>query len=219
MLDEGQYPHFDHLIDLTKGAINRKIFSDPETYQWELKNIFAKCWLFLGHESMLPKKNDFFTAYMGEDPVIVTRTGDGDIHAFLNMCRHRGNRVCRGDRGNARQFTCPFHGWSFRNDGSLTSVPGYKEVYLEKLDLEANGLVKVAKLATYKGLIWATFDQNVPPLDEYLGDMAWYLDMAVDRLEGGIEFLPGQHKWQVKCNWKLPVDQHGNQVSRVSRYG
>lgn len=206
MLDEGENPHFDHLIDLTKGAINRKIFSDPAIYQHELKSIFAKCWLFLGHESMLPKKNDFFAAYMGEDPVIVTRTGDGEIHAFLNMCRHRGNRICRGDRGNARQFTCPFHGWSWRNDGNLNSVPGYKEVYLEKLDMEAHGLVKVAKLETYKGLIWATFDKNAPPLLEYLGDMAWYLDMILDRREGGIEFLPGTHKWRIKCNWKFPVD-------------
>lgn len=206
MLDEGQNPHFDHLVDLTKGEINRKIFSDPDIYQWELKNIFAKCWLFLGHESMLPKRNDFFTAYMGEDPVIVTKTGDGKVHAFLNMCRHRGNRVCRGDHGNARQFTCPFHGWSFRNDGDLTSVPGHKEVYLEKLDMESHGLVKVAQLDTYKGLIFATWDKNAPPLLEYLGDMAWYLDMAVDRREGGIEFLPGNHKWQVRCNWKFPVD-------------
>jgi len=206
MLERSANSHLDHLIDLTKGGINRQIFVDPDLYKQELKTIFAKCWLFLGHESMLPKPNDFFTAYMGEDPVIVTRTGDGKIHCFLNMCRHRGNRVCRGDRGSARQFTCPFHGWSFRNDGALTSVPGYKEVYLEKLDLDQHGLVPVAQLDIYKGLIFATFDKHAPPLLEYLGDMAWYLDMAFDRREGGVEFLPGTHKWQIKCNWKFPVD-------------
>lgn len=206
MLERPTNSHLDHLINLTKGEINRQIFVDPDLYKQELKTIFAKCWLFLGHESMLPNPNDFFTAYMGEDPVIVTRTGDGKIHCFLNMCRHRGNRVCRGDRGSARQFTCPFHGWSFRNDGALTSVPGYKEVYLEKLDLDRHGLVPVAQLDTYKGLIFATFDKNAPPLLEYLGDMAWYLDMAFDRREEGVEFLPGAHKWQIKCNWKFPVD-------------
>ena len=67
--------HFEHLIDLTKGDINRSIFSDSLTFEIELERIFAKCWLLLGHESMLPKANDFFTTYMGRDPVIVTRKG------------------------------------------------------------------------------------------------------------------------------------------------
>lgn len=206
MLDAPQTSHFDHLVDLTKGEINRRIFSDPEIYQRELQNIFARCWLLLGHESQLPKANDYISAYMGQDPVIVTRTGDGKINAFLNMCRHRGNRVCRADAGNARAFVCPFHGWTFRNDGVLQNVPGHKEVYKEKLDLDAHGLIPVGRIATYRGLIFATFDRNAPPLDEYLGDMAWYLDMVFDRREGGVEFLPGVHKWQIKCNWKFPVD-------------
>ncbi len=198
--------HFEHLIDLTKGDIHRGIFSDPQTFELELERIFAKCWLLLGHESMLPKVNDFFTTYMGRDPVIVTRKGDGSIGCYLNMCRHRGNRVCRADAGNARAFSCPFHGWTFSNDGRLSNVPGYKEIYLEKLDLDAHGLVPVAKLASYKGLLFATFDRNAPSLEDYLGDMAWYLDMILDRREGGIEFLPGTHKWLVHTNWKFPVD-------------
>ena len=206
MLDRPKHSHFEHLIDLTKGEIDRSIFSNPDIYERELQQIFAKCWLFLGHTSQLPNNNDFFTAYMGEDPVIVTRDNDGKIGAFLNMCRHRGNRVCRGDSGNQRMFTCPFHGWTYRNDGSLATVPGWKQVYHEKLDLDAHGLVSVAQIDDYKGMIFATFDASAPSLTDYLGDMAWYLDMAVDRREGGIEFLGGTHKWRIKCNWKYPVD-------------
>jgi phenylpropionate dioxygenase-like ring-hydroxylating dioxygenase large terminal subunit len=206
MLDRPAPNHFDHLVDLTKGEINRSIFSAPAIYQRELECIFAKCWLLLGHESLLKKPNDYFSAYMGQDPIIVTRAADGKIRALLNMCRHRGNRVCRGDAGNARAFTCPYHGWTFRNTGKLDSVPGFKEVYLEKLDLESHGLVQVAKLDTYKGLIFATFHADAPSLLDYLGDMAWYLDMILDRREGGIEFLPGVHKWMLNCNWKFPTD-------------
>lgn len=198
--------HFQHLVDLTKGEINRSIFSDPAIYQHELKQIFARCWLFLGHTSQLPNENDFFTTYMGEDPVIVTRHSDGQIGAFLNMCRHRGNRVCRADSGNQRTFTCPFHGWTFANNGNLKVVPGFKNLYHEQLDMDKHGLVPVARIDDYKGMIFATFDANAPSLDEYLGDMAWYLDMALDRREGGIEFVPGGHKWRLKCNWKFPVD-------------
>ncbi len=180
--------HFQHLVDISKGEINREMFSDPDIYQQELKQIFARCWLFLGHVSQLPNENDFFTAYMGEDPVIVTRHSDGQLGAFLNMCRHRGNRVCRADSGNQRLFTCPFHGWTFANSGHLKTVPGYKQVYHEKLDMEAHGLIPVARIDDYKGMIFATFDENAPTLDEYLGDMAWYLDMAIDRREGGVNF-------------------------------
>lgn len=203
---ETNTPHFKHLVDLTKGEINRCIFSDDGIYQQELKQIFAKCWLFLGHTSQLPNENDFFTAYMGEDPVIVTRHSDGKISAFLNMCRHRGNRVCRADTGNQRTFTCPFHGWTFGNNGNLKVVPGYKQVYHEELNMETHGLIPVARIDDYRGMIFATFDANAPALDEYLGDMAWYMDMVLDRRKGGIEFLPGTHKWRIKCNWKFPVD-------------
>ncbi|MCP5265089.1 MAG: Rieske 2Fe-2S domain-containing protein [Burkholderiaceae bacterium] len=194
------------MVDGRTGLIDRRIFADPLVYERELAQIFGRCWLLLGHECQIPNENDYMTAYMGEDPVIVSRLAGGRIVAHLNMCRHRGNRVCRADSGNARSFTCPFHGWTFGNDGRLDHVPGLDEVYYGELDVASNGLVPVGQLDTYKGLIWATWDRDAPPLLDYLGDMAWYLDLVLDRREGGIEFLPGVHKWQVHCNWKFPAD-------------
>ena len=95
---------------MERGLIDRRIFADLEIYDLELERIFARCWLFVGHESQLPNPGDFITTYMGEDPIIVNRDGDGKLGAFINMCRHRGNRVCRADRGNATYFTCSYHG-------------------------------------------------------------------------------------------------------------
>ena len=71
------------------------------------------------------------TAYMGEDPILVCRGSDGVVRAFLNSCRHRGMKVCRADRGNARQFTCSFHGWTYANTGELRGVPLGKNAYGE----------------------------------------------------------------------------------------
>jgi 3-phenylpropionate/trans-cinnamate dioxygenase alpha subunit len=130
-------------------------------------------------------------------------------------------RVCRADEGNAAAFTCTYHGWTFGNDGKLVGVPGYREYYYEELDMEHWGLVPVAQLETYHGFIFATFDPQAPPLREYLGDMAWYLDFVFDRTEGGIEVIGGVNKWVMQANWKLGADNfigdgYHVQVSHIS---
>jgi phenylpropionate dioxygenase-like ring-hydroxylating dioxygenase large terminal subunit len=89
-----------------------------------MEKIFGRAWLMIGHESLVPAADDFFHTYIGEDPVILTRDGQGRLHALLNMCRHRGNRVVRVDDGNAKRFMCTYHGWTYRNDGALDHVPG-----------------------------------------------------------------------------------------------
>ena len=118
------------LVDTENGLVSRRIFVENGIYQQELERIFARCWLFLCHESQIPKPGDFFTTYMGEDPVILTRDAKGQLHAMLNMCRHRGNRVVRADDGNAKNFMCTYHGWTYSSDGGkLVSVPGLQDCF------------------------------------------------------------------------------------------
>ena len=134
------------ITDAKQGLLDRSMFSSRQVYEQELERIFARCWLFVGHESQIPNPNDFITAYMAEDPVIVWRDSGGTVRAFLNMCRHRGSRLCRADGGNATSFMCTYHGWTYRSDGTLESVPGLKEVYGNELDLAKWGLVEVAPI-------------------------------------------------------------------------
>ncbi|HET9549440.1 MAG TPA: Rieske 2Fe-2S domain-containing protein, partial [Candidatus Binatia bacterium] len=101
------------LIDPEGGLVDRRIFADREIYELERERVFARCWLYLGHECEIPHPGDFVTRYMGEEPVILCRDLHGSLRAHLNLCRHRGNRVCRADRGNAKLFTCSYHGWSY----------------------------------------------------------------------------------------------------------
>ncbi len=201
--------NLNELVNPATGMVNRNIYVDREIYEQELEKIFARCWCYLGHESQVPNPGDFVASYIGEDPVLVVRDSRGKIGAFLNTCRHRGMRVCRADEGNAAAFTCTYHGWTYGNDGKLVGVPGYKEYYYEELDMEQWGLVPVAQVDSYKGMIFGTFDANATSLPEYLGDMTFYLDILIDRREGGSEIIGGVHKWIMPCNWKFAAENFG----------
>ena len=183
-----------NLVDAKKGLLDRRIFADESIYQQELEQVFGRCWLFVGHESQVASNNDFVSNYMGEDPVLLTRDAKGKLHTFLNMCRHRGNRICRADQGNAQSFMCTYHGWTFATDGKLVGVPGFKEAYFEELDRSQWGLVE-ARCETYKGLVFANWDYEAPLLIDYLGDAAWYMDLWLDRTAGGTEVMGGIHRW------------------------
>jgi len=196
-----------HLIDWQFGAIDRRIFWDPAIYEQELERVFGRSWLFVAHESQVETPGSFVTTYMGQDSVIVTRGDDDRINVFLNSCPHRGNKVCFADSGKGRAFTCNYHGWAFDLEGALKKMPKmglYKAT--PGFRMEDWGL-KRARVESYKGLVFATFCEETPPLGEWLGDFRWYLDAVLDAEEGGTEFLPGGATRSVmNCNWKFPAD-------------
>ena len=138
--------------------------------------------------------------------MLVTRDRQGKVNAFLNICRHRGNRLCRADGGNAGTFICAYHGWAYGADGKLAAVPNLQDAYYNELDQSKWGLTPVAQLDSYKGLIFATFDPSAPPLLDYQGPFTWYMDAFFDRRGGGAEVIGGVHKWVAPCNWKFPAE-------------
>jgi phenylpropionate dioxygenase-like ring-hydroxylating dioxygenase large terminal subunit len=205
----GEPGRLDSLVDVDRGVISREIFVNEEIYRRELERIFARAWLFVGHESQIPKPGDFLVSSMGEESVILCRDRAGRIHVFLNSCRHRGMRVCRYDEGSTVEFMCPYHGWSYTTDGTLVGVPFLKDAYGPQLDTSQWGLIQVAQMENYKGTIWATWDRSAPSFLDYLGGYRLYLDLLLDAWdgrEGGTRVMGGIHKWLIPCNWKFPAE-------------
>jgi nitrite reductase/ring-hydroxylating ferredoxin subunit len=195
------------LVSADGSRVARQIYSSEEIYQQELANIFSKAWLPLGHESQLPKPGSFFTTFMGEDPVIVTRASDGKIHAHLNACSHRGATLCTDDCGTARTFTCPYHAWAFGNDGKLLNVALQDQLYAHNdIDKDKLGLTSAAQVDTVHGLIWATFDPEAEPLRESLGAVIPFLDAVFGRRAGGVKVVGQPVKWRIPTNWKIYQD-------------
>lgn len=199
------HPALD-LVAADGSAVDRRLFVDEDLYRVEQQRIFGRCWLYLGHESQLPRPGSFLAASMGEDPVFVTRDKTGRLRAFLNSCTHRGAKVCRADAGEAATFKCPYHGWIFDNAGKLVSVPRLGPAYGEGFDRSKHGLREVARLDTFHGMMFATWDPDAPSLRDYLGDMGFYLELMLARMEGGTEVAGGVHRWTVNVNWKIPSE-------------
>ena len=106
---------------------------EAEVFDREMERIFTDGWVFVAHESELPQPGDYLTRRIGRQSVIVSRAKDGSLHVLSNRCTHRGNRICNAEAGNASSFRCPYHGWTFANDGRLAAVP-MKQGYADRFD-------------------------------------------------------------------------------------
>jgi PAH dioxygenase large subunit len=205
-LGRGPAPHVQRLLaglddDIERGVLPLTVYNDADIYQLELERIFGRCWMFVAHETELPRPGDFVLRHIGQDPWIVVRGDDDVIRVLFNSCRHRGTEVCRSDRGNASHFMCPYHGWTYKNTGQLTGVPNRTTAY-QALEDTAWSLLQAPRVASYRQLIFACLDDEGPTLDEYLGDFRWYLDVHLALFEGGMTVLADPHRWRIAADWK-----------------
>lgn len=190
---------------MEQGLLPQWILTDPGIYEREQEKIFARTWQFLAHESELPEPGSYVTRWIVDDPILVVRTNDGEIKAFLNSCPHRGTMLCTADFGKKKSFLCPYHGWSFNLNGDLIGVVAGDKVYGEEMKKDDWGLRPIAQVASYQGMIFATLDPDAGSLEEYLGGMKWYLDILLGR-GGGMEVRGLPQRWAVNTNWKLVLE-------------
>jgi len=115
--------------NIRRGLIPAYVYSDPELYELERERVFARAWVFVAHESEVPGPGDFVVRRVVDDSFIVVRDDTGTVRVLFNMCIHRGMQVCRAEQGSASHFRCSYHGWSYRNDGTLAGLPFHDDAY------------------------------------------------------------------------------------------
>jgi benzoate/toluate 1,2-dioxygenase subunit alpha len=199
--------------------VGRDIFTDAALFELEMQHIFEGNWIYLAHESQIANPNDYFTTFIGRQPIFIARSKAGELNAFVNACAHRGAMLCRHKRGNKTSYTCPFHGWTFSNDGKLLAVKdprgaGYPENFNKN---GSHDLTKVARFESYRGFLFGSLNPDVLPLKEHLGEAAKIIDMIVDQSPEGLEVLRGSSSYVFDGNWKLQTENgaDGYHVSAV----
>ncbi|HCP55415.1 MAG TPA: Rieske (2Fe-2S) protein, partial [Pseudomonas sp.] len=184
--------------------VDVSLYHDPDLYEQELEKIFYRTWVWVGHESEVRNAGDFRTTTIGRRPVIVVRDKKGAINVLENRCRHRGATVCEKHKGNATGFTCPYHSWSYALDGKLRALPypdGYEDI-LDKSELPLNSL----RVDSYAGMIFASFNDDVEPLEDFLGGAKHWMDLFMKQGAGYPIKTQGEHKFTFNGNWKIQLE-------------
>lgn len=201
--------------DLEEDLLPVEVFNDAGIFQAELERIFASSWVFVAHESEIPKAGDFVQRRIGLDPVIVTRDGQGGINVLSNYCRHRGTQVCQTDQGNSRFFTCNYHGWTYANTGELIGTPFMHRAYGKPVEKQQWGLFKAPRVETRCGLVFASLAEHGESLDKYLGGAGWMLDALLRMHPDGMRVAGPPDRYHVKANWKTAAENFAGDIYHV----
>ncbi|QRG05667.1 aromatic ring-hydroxylating dioxygenase subunit alpha [Xanthobacter dioxanivorans] len=195
----------DYRALIEPARVNSRLYYDPDIFQEELEKIWYRTWVYVGHTSEIPNKNDYVTKSIGPMPVLLVRDKDGEVRLLLNKCPHRGNQLCAYKQGNRTSFTCPYHSWTFSNTGDLMGY-ALPEGY-EGQDKKGLNLGKVPRIAIYRGFVFGSMAHEGPSLEEHLGGAKAALDQLLDNSPTGeLDLTAGFLQHRTKANWKFMLE-------------
>lgn len=186
--------------------VPKEVFVRQDIFEKELDVFFyGPYWHPVAHEAEIPNPGDFKTFDLGRVPLLIARDNEGEIRVFLNICSHRGTQVETEACGNKKGFECPYHRWSFSNNGELRNCPS-SEDFSPKFSKEAYGLKQV-KMEILYGMIMVSLSDDPPEFSSYIGRAAEVLQKQIGH-EGGLKMM-GYQKVKYAVNWKAYVDNDG----------
>ncbi len=177
----------------------REFYSDPQIFARDVSRIHLRRWLCVGHQSRIPKRGDWFRFDLVGESIVVVRGRDDQVRALVNVCRHRGSRVCYEEEGNARMLVCPYHAWTYDLDGRLRSAR-----YMgDDFDTSQYALKEI-QLRILEGLIFVCFAENPPRLD----DAEHILSASLRRYGWANATVAHRESYSVDANWKLVTENY-----------
>ncbi|HEX9396201.1 MAG TPA: Rieske 2Fe-2S domain-containing protein [Burkholderiales bacterium] len=199
------------ISDLSKmvepDRVRKEVYTDAAIFEEEMARIHESVWIYVGHDSQVPKAGDYYTAQVGRQPMILVRGANGKVNVLYNRCPHRGNMICGDVNGNTGDFfRCSYHAWTFHHDGKLKTIP-MKDAYAGTRYGKDNpdcSVKKAARVENYRGFVFASLAKDGPSLKEFLGKSIVAFDDMCDRApEGEVEVVPNCFRVIQHSNWKL----------------
>jgi Rieske 2Fe-2S family protein len=180
-------------------ALPRALYESERIFEAEIREIFLRSWLYVGHQSQIPRTGDYFLFEMAGESVIIVRRGPGEIAALLNVCRHRGSRVCLQPAGHESRLVCRYHGWTYALDGALQAAAHMGEGF----DRQRHGLKRL-HCCLFMGLVFINFADDPAPFALIEQDLAAHLQPY------GLERTRVAHRqnYSINANWKLAVENY-----------
>ena len=180
-------------------SLKQEFYKQADIYEREIEKIYMDSWLFIGHNSQIPNKGDYFVYNLLSESVIIVRGRDDQIHAYMNVCRHRGSRICVEEKGNVKRFTCPYHAWTYNLEGSLITA----KTLSNGIKKEEFGLHK-CQIEVVEGLILLNFSDQPSSLDNLKDELSEPMKMF-----GFNDLKIAAHKnYPIDANWKLAVENY-----------
>ena len=180
-------------------SLDQRFYKDTSIFDLEKHNIFYNSWIFIGHESQIPNKGDFFVYKLLDEEIIVLRNKENKVKAFFNVCRHRGSRVCLEEKGNTSRFSCPYHSWTYNLDGKLLAAKSLREgIDKSKLGLHP------CNIESASGMLLINLSDNPQSLKNLQSDLKEPFEMF-----GFKDLKVAAHKnYPIASNWKLAVENY-----------
>ena len=200
-----QTPSLDDLVQ--PGRVHRSLYVDPAIFEREMRDLFGRTWIYLGHESQVASVGDYYATHIGHDPIFMIRGQDGALRGFYNRCTHKGAQLVPDGAGSIRgAIRCGYHGWIFGLDGALRTVPA-PDGYASGGACAGASAFAIGTLPgfdSYRGFVFARLTAEGPSLAEWLGPLAGSFDNFVDRApDGEVEVAGGVLRYTHDCNWKF----------------
>ncbi len=192
------------------GDVHRDAYTNPELFELEMQRLWRTSWVYVGHDSQVPRPGDYYTTEIAGQPLLMTRTADGDVRVLYNRCAHRGARIVSATSGNCGGILrCPYHGWTFRLDGTLRTVPlkaGYANTGFDG-SAASRGLTAAPAVAVHRGFVFARLSSEGASFAEYFGDSLSSIDNMADRSPAGrLEVVGAPLRYMHDCNWKMFIE-------------